>query len=93
MGMVEKQRIIKALKNYHDCLYTPGEYTHSICGIAALLLETETVEVRCKDCANYHEFISGYRCVHFNGGDGRAYQTSPDDFCSYGERKNNGETD
>ena len=43
--------------------------------------------VKCKDCVNYHEFISGFRCIRFNGGDGRAYQTSPDHFCSYGERR------
>lgn len=44
--------------------------------------------VHCKDCTNYHEFISGHRCVLFNGGDERPFQTEPDDFCSYGERKN-----
>lgn len=45
------------------------------------------VVVRCKDCEHYHEFISGFRCVHFNGGDGRAYQVKPNDFCSYGKRR------
>ena len=35
----EKQKIVRALKQYHDNKFTPREYTHSIFGKAALLLE------------------------------------------------------
>lgn len=37
----EKQRIIQALKHYHDAKFTPGIYEHSIFGKAALLLEAD----------------------------------------------------
>ena len=84
----EKKRLSERLKQYHDWNFTPGKYEHSIFGLAALLLDVDSAPVvRCKDCDNYHEFISGFRCVHFNGGDGRAYQTGPNDFCSYGKRR------
>lgn len=41
----EKRLIADALKKYHDAKFTPGVYEHSIFGKAALLLETDAVEV------------------------------------------------
>ena len=43
--------------------------------------------VRCKDCKHWAEFDDyGGRCENPDGLDNYAM---PDDFCSYGERKNN----
>lgn len=77
----EKQRIIRALKHYHDCLYTPGEYTHSICGKAALMLEQSVEVVRCKDCVHAQE-EKGQGYYWCNGS-----TVSGDYFCADGRRK------
>ena len=86
--LIDADALIKSMRE-EDLLY-PG-VPWSTTGVQKQIDKLPTVDavevVRCKDCANYHEFISGNRCVHFNGGDGRAYQTSPNDFCSYGERR------
>ena len=56
--------------------------------------------VRCKDCELWnewdrsgHESLNNLRCscAHFSGEDGYTVYTAPNDFCSYGERKNNEE--
>lgn len=39
--------------------------------------------VRCRDCKYYHDFETHYDCIHDYGID----YPMPDDFCSYGERK------
>lgn len=44
----EKRMIAEALKKYHDSKFTPGVYEHSIFGKAAMLLESDAVEVPCK---------------------------------------------
>lgn len=73
----EKRLIVDALKKYHDAQFTPGVYEHSIFGKAAMLLETDAVEVvRCKDC-----FADGCCSVQIDlemGGDG---------YCSKGKRR------
>ena len=47
--------------------------------------------VRCKDCKHWRyktvERIEHYECNIFCGAYGRGYPTDADDFCSYGERK------
>lgn len=49
----------------------------------ALNSDTVTV-VRCKECVNYSSRYSGWHCYL----DGR--QTQENDFCSWGERRENG---
>jgi len=45
----------------------------------------EYVEVvRCKDCAEYHPWLRGNICMRLGSYYG---DTKPDDFCSYGRRK------
>ena len=41
----EKKRLSERLKQYHDWNFTPGNYKHSIFGLAALLLDVEAVPV------------------------------------------------
>ncbi len=49
----EKRLIAAALKKYHDYMYTPGEYSHSIFGKASLLLEDGVdLVVRCQNCVH-----------------------------------------
>ena len=52
---------------------------------------TNFVEVvRCKDCKHYVQFLQDKkecRCTIFSGCYDRPYPTEPDDFCSYGERR------
>ena len=42
--------------------------------------------VRCKDCKHYHDFETHFDCNHVCGMD----YVKPNDFCSYGERKGDG---
>ena len=87
----EKTNLIRCLKTLHDIDFTPGVYEHSVIGRAALFLEesVNAVEVvRCKDCVNYCGF------EHCKNGICDVDSVSkravcPDDFCSYGERRNN----
>lgn len=86
----EKQRLIRALKHYHDCLYTPGEYTHSICGKAALMLEQSVEVVLCKDCDWYRPHEDSI-CVNPKCGKSWYGCRVPEQhFCSYGERRTDG---
>lgn len=60
--------------------------------IADHLIENDAViVVRCKDCKHRRRetigMIDYYECTVFCGCYGRGYATSADDFCSYGERK------
>lgn len=42
--------------------------------------------VRCKDCKHWGGVVFGYRCRKFSGMNTQI-QTSENDFCSFGERK------
>lgn len=49
--------------------------------------------VRCKDCKHWqpiHEHIPHMECQIFCGAYEHGYPTNADDFCCYGERKDNG---
>lgn len=90
----ERQLIVDALKKYHDAKFTPGVYEHSIFGKAAMLLEVDAVEVcRCKDCKHWLHVEDGFGdCTnprfHLPG---HADPTmNADDYCSCGERRNEG---
>ena len=44
--------------------------------------------IRCKDCEYYDDTNTDFRhCEVLYDGDGYMMTTEPDDFCSYGERK------
>lgn len=80
-----KENIVESLETYHDALFTPGVYEHSIFGQAAILLKRDTVEVvRCKDCKwRQQDDVNRNFC-----GLGDFY-CGDTDFCSRGERKDN----
>lgn len=80
-----KEKIVRVLKQYHDEVFTPGIYEHSIMGKAALMLENSVEVVRCKDCVEYNprpdsDWFHGHCWLH-------DIDTYKDDYCSYGERK------
>ena len=78
----DRRTIATALKMIHDADFTPGVYEHSVYGKAALLLEKDAVEVvRCREC-KYHNKPPCPMRLSFNW-------TEDNDFCSYGERKEN----
>ncbi len=64
-----------------------GYYTKTI---QEVLKQTKTVDavpvVRCGECRKYAE---GHCCRPFGGGSYVPFPMKPDDFCSYGERKDN----
>ena len=86
---MNKELIIQSLETYHDALFTPGVYEHSIYGQAAMLLKRDTVEVvRCKDCKHWLKDVAGCtdqvgRCEWAN------YMVGAVGYCVYGERKDN----
>lgn len=87
---LKKELIIQSLETYHDSLFTPGVYEHSIFGQAALLLKRDAVEVvRCGACKYFMPKADG--TVGFcKCGEVCGYCPSMRvayDFCSYGERK------
>ena len=56
-------------------------------GIVNVLPVADVVEVvRCKDCKYWGGATYGYICNAWSGINTKNY-TKPDDFCSYGERK------
>lgn len=91
----EKQVLIEALKKYHDTKFTPGVYEHSIFGKAALLLEKSVEVVRCKDCKYRHTEDCLMQYTDYSDDmdanpEGISVEWCEDnDFCSYGERKDN----
>lgn len=87
----ERTDLIRCLKKLHDAQFTLGIYEHSVVGRAALFLEdtADAVKVvRCKDCKKSQKWKNAF------GAEGlKCYllcaDIDPDDFCSYGERKDN----
>ena len=81
------------------CNYCPDDIQCPVGGCAEFqrihkLLTANAVEVvRCKDCKHW-SYISGLdkepHCTVFCGLNSKAYPTDPDDYCSKGERKDNG---
>ena len=102
MGMREK--LIESLKRSPACICDLcGEEgaLDRVAGVIAdnLINDGVTIPVRCKDCKHWHE-ETGWctKHSHFIGCDGMACHPSQssewkmfdqDDFCSYGERKDN----
>jgi hypothetical protein len=87
-----EQRLIDAnalMEAYLEEQKKPGIYS-----IAKLIVDAPTVDavevVRCKDCKHFvqGEIYDPCECMKWTVKFGVAY-TTPDGFCSYGERKDN----
>lgn len=78
---VDKEELLRALQYDRD-QYHKGYADGKRDAMAEL--------VRCKDCKHYVQFLQDNkecRCTIFSGCYDRPYPTEPDDFCSYGERR------
>lgn len=89
-------------------LFARVKWVNKADGEAAVYLvesapSVDAVEVvRCKDCELWNEWDrAGHEslnnlscsCAYFSGEDGYTVCTAPNDFCSYGERREDHETD
>lgn len=101
---IEREAAVKAFNNFDAgradsppfTLLTPEEF-------AEYLYEFPAADVapvvRCKDCKHYRNYPNGLCYLHTEpktnarGYSGDEVCVEPDDFCSYGERKNGGEGD
>ena len=95
--MASEKRLIDAnaflsamIKRFH-CVPLIGRNDYDCETLKQMLIEAPTVEavevVRCKDCRNYDD--GGY-CWFWKYETGMSpNEVEPDDFCSYGERKDN----
>lgn len=98
---IKREAVIDRLKRNLDAC-NPGSFSE-LCYKDAI----ETVKcfpaadvapvVRCKDCKHYRNYPNGLCYLHTEpktnarGYSGEAVCVEPDDFCSYGERKDGGE--
>lgn len=83
---IDKDKLLDDL-NWH----APGEYKAKVTGVITKQPEADVVEVvRCKDC-KYCINSSCYMSNLKKGGTylGTIHFTDKDDYCSYGERKEN----
>ncbi len=68
----------------------PAAYCAGWNGLLGLIEKAPTVDavsvVRCKDCRSYNKPKTGWCEVHLD-------REHPDDFCSYGKRKDGGNAD
>ena len=64
----------------------------SLCAAGDLIEKGVTIPVRCKDCKHREEspWFDGYRCGNPDEGMASGVVLRDNDFCSYGERKDNG---
>ena len=90
----------KQIADFKKAVHSPnGDYlTGYVCalsateGIIAGLPDADVVEVvRCKDCKHREEspWFDGYRCGNPDEGMASGVVLRDNDFCSYGERKDN----
>ena len=85
-------RDLTAMKSVYDAI--------ALDGMIKALKEAPTVDavevVRCKDCKHWEQtgrLLTYWECNIFGWIHGNGYPTKADDFCSYGERRTNGETE
>lgn len=89
---IDKELLIRTLKNKKDCVNcTDTDCIDCICDFIACIVSSDVVEVvRCKDCKKWNtrhvcgEFIANQK---LQGGGRSVFITEPEDFCSYGVRK------
>ena len=84
--LIDANKLIDFIDVGH--LRHPGELCYSEVDVANILLHAPTVDavpvVRCRECKWWHEDDDVGHCDNPDGLDNYA---KPDDFCSYGERK------
>ena len=79
----------KSCKHYNSCNFRNDTGS---CPNSCIQYKHKDIEqvVRCKDCKQWGGVVYGGRCKHWSSPlAGVTHFTCADDFCSYGERKNN----
>ena len=80
-----------------DCKYfnVDGICTkeYPVCGSVVIVAELPTIDavevVRCKDCKHYNQEMNECESTHFWFSEDGCLNAKDDDYCSFGERKNN----
>lgn len=92
--LIDKHQIRYMWQEFNDGKWSGGVTLQSI--IDRMPIVDAVPVVRCKDCKHYRNHPNGL-CFAWTepydngrGYKGEAHCVEPDDFCSYGERKNNG---
>ena len=84
--LIDANKLIDFIDVGH--LRHPGELCYSEVDVANILLHAPTVDavpvVRCRECKHYDP--ENHHCDHYMG-TSAPLRRKPDDFCSYGERK------
>lgn len=87
--LISRQAAIEAILNLHDC-YNGFSDTYDKACIVGVLEEVPSADVvevvRCKDCKHY--VPDDYNCMQMDTG-GKIYR--PDGYCSFAERRTDGE--
>ena len=93
--LIYLQDAVKLLRGKCVAKY-PNSFLMGLLASATEIEQIPTVDavevVRCKDCKHWkpiHEHIPHMECNIFCGAYDHGYPTGADDFCSYGERKDN----
>lgn len=89
MRLIDGNRLVKeTMPQYKELMGT--DIGHGMGMMLAEINAAPTIDavpvVRCKDCIFWDDYIGRGRCDGRENGLMREY-TKPDDFCSYGERK------
>ncbi len=100
---IDRETLRKILENWRDAHADVddeqgcGLLEDVICEVDAQTVVDAAEVVRCKDCKHYRNHPNGLCYLHTEpktnarGYSGNAVCVEPEDFCSYGERKNGGE--
>lgn len=86
--------ILEAMSRSTDCECIKKRLEKAAKRVSAIPAADVVPVVRCKDCKLYRNYPNGLCYLHTEpktnarGYSGEAVCVEPDDFCSYGERKN-----
>lgn len=88
---IEREALIDRFDYYRDCFATEHDYDLAVATVEGTAIEDNVVEVvRCEKCVHFRitetptGTIMGCMRLGFS-------PCNPDDYCSYGERKENSE--
>lgn len=89
--------ILEAMSRSADCECIKKRLEKAAKRVSAIPAADVVPVVRCKDCKHYRNYPNGLCYIHTEpktnarGHSGNAVCVEPDDFCSYGERKEGAE--
>ena len=89
MRLIDADALIKSIESDRDCSDMPSQWIDGVnYAIDLIKLYEPTIDtvevVRCKECKHWDNEDDAQRCSYTHNG---LHWAKPDDFCSYGERK------